>query len=102
MNDKPENKLRGSVIEFKNPLDPASETSDWQALEETRYDRLADMLEEAHGHYPEGRQALIVWLTEQLERAKRLPGATTTDITAMIDAGYIQKCAELLGIEDES
>lgn len=67
-----------------------------------RYDRLADMLEEAHGHYPEGRQALLEWLTEQIERAQRVPSAPVTAITAMIDAGYVQKCAELLGLENES
>lgn len=67
-----------------------------------RLDTLADQLEEAHGHYPEGRQALISWLTEQIERARRVPSAPATAITAMIDGAYIKKCAELLGLETEA
>lgn len=67
-----------------------------------RLDTLADQLEEAHGHYPEGRQALILWLTEQIERAQRVPSAPATAVTAIIDAGYIRQCAELLGLETEA
>lgn len=61
-----------------------------------RYDSLADHLESEFGPCPLGRQALLAWLHEQIERARRVPSAPSTAITAMIDAGYIELCAEQL------
>jgi len=67
-----------------------------------KYDRLADMLEEAYGPCPLGRQALLHWLHDQIERANKVPKAPAMAVTAMIDAGYIRWCAELLEMDDES
>ena len=66
-----------------------------------KYDRLADMLEEAYGPCPLGRQALLGWLHDQIERAHKVPKAPAMAVTAMIDAGYVKWCAEILNGEDE-
>lgn len=64
-----------------------------------RYDRLADQLEEEFGACPAGRQALLAWLHEQIERARNVPKAPASAVTAMIDSGYVQWCAELLQLD---
>lgn len=59
-----------------------------------RLDSLADLLEAEHGRCPQGRQALLRWLQQQLERAQRVPGAPDMAVTAMIDSGYQRWLAE--------
>lgn len=64
-----------------------------------KFDRLADMLEDDFGPCPAGRQALLAWLQEQMERAERVPGAPASAVAAMIDGGYVRWLAELLEID---
>lgn len=66
-----------------------------------KLDDLADMLEDDFGPCPAGRQALLKWLQEQLERADRVLGAPASAVAAMIDAGYVRWRAEQLGIEHD-
>lgn len=64
-----------------------------------RYDSLASQLESEFGPCPAGRQALLNWLHEQIERAQRVPKAPASAVAAMIDAGYVRWCAEQLGLD---
>lgn len=66
-----------------------------------KLDHLATMLEEEFGQCPLGRQALLKWLQEQLERAEKVPGAPASAVAAMIDGGYVRWRAEQLGIEHD-
>lgn len=67
-----------------------------------RYDSLATQLEDEFGPCPAGRQALLNWLHEQIERAQRVPKAPASAVAAMIDAGYVRWCAEQLGLNPDA
>lgn len=64
-----------------------------------RYDSLATQLEDEFGPCPAGRQALLDWLHEQIERARNVPKAPASAVAAMIDSGYVRWCAELLQLD---
>lgn len=64
-----------------------------------QYDSLADQLEDEFGPCPQGRQALLQWLHEQIERARNVPSAPASAVAAMIDSGYVRWCAELLQLD---
>lgn len=66
-----------------------------------QYDNLADQLEDEFGTCPAGRQALLNWLHEQIERARNVPKAPASAVAAMIDSGYVRWRAELLQLDQQ-
>lgn len=60
--------------------------------------RVAEQLEREFGPCPARRDQLMAWVDEQLDRCAAL-GASGDAALAMINAGYVEWRAELLGLD---
>lgn len=58
-------------------------------------ERLSDQLERELGPFPGPKSDLLAWVDEQVNRCTRL-GVPGEAALAMVNAGYLELCAELL------